>query len=197
MEKLSIENLKKQVDKQFNHYKYVPLEILFSSNILFSKHNGELIMTIKNFFNRYANHSYKKIEAYRLTQTNNELYFEKVGYLHYRTKDEYTKITQIEIENDQDKNTGYGTILLKSFEYFEGKYSNKKVKVIGAFAPKHIKDTEKTKHFYNKNGYAVKKELFSKSTIIKKVLDPRTIPSCKTIDGLNFIENSKENELSL
>ncbi len=197
MKKFDINNLKIEINKKFNENNRVPIDTFLSSYILLFKQNNELVIVIKTLNNLYANHSYKSLEEYTILSKNNKLHFEKVGYLNYRTKEDYIKITQIEIENDKDKNKGYGTMLLKSFEYFEAKYSHKKIKVIGSFAPKHKEDSEKTKHFYNKNGYSVKKELFSKSTIIKKVLDPKKIPYCKVVNGLNFIENSKENELSL
>ncbi len=87
--------------------------------------------------------------------------------------------------------------MLKVFKYFEAKTSHNKIKVIGSFAPKRKEFTQKTKEFYNKNGYIVKKELFSTTTIIKKILDPKKIFSCKNIDGLNFLNNTKKNEISL
>ena len=181
--------LKQLIISNFNKYNLIDNNFFLANNVILCKSNNKLIVLVKEISLNNVFIYPQTINAYKYDKNTKS--FENVGNIIYRQKADYVKICEIKIFDEKNKHKGYGTMLIKAFEYNISKYYPKKIKIIGSFAPDKVNYEQQTKEFYNKNGYDIKKSINSKTPKISKTLYTSKTDVTK-FDDINYLNSTTQ-----
>lgn len=165
----NLELVKEYIVQNHNYAKFLPDDEFLRYNILILKNDGnEVILAMRKAIRvKTFNHG-RTLTLYKYVIENGKISESVLGEICYVFKFDIVKLCSIKVFNEDERGKGYGTMLLKAFQYDIHNKCQGKVKIEGSFAPQHKKDTEKTKDFYNKNGFNVHKKIFRKKTLVQK-----------------------------
>lgn len=182
------EPLKQAICDEFNEKRYIPDYSFLRTHVAVCDCNNELILAINHHSHKSFNSS-SLIDLYKVTKKDdNQIYFQKIGYVQYILRRDIIRLSQIEIYQEEN-NKGYGSTALKIFEFFSTRHYSGKIKIVGSFAPLFNEKSEQVKKFYKSNGYTIKKPLFEKREIIKKEMYARDIKKTE-YDYLYVLDNN-------